>query len=99
MVFNVVKATVFGETVYLAGSIPRLGSWDPANAVALSAVDYQSQCPRWFVGVDLPPGVPFEYKFFIRGTDGGVIWEGGSNRGYDVPSGCAAEVYLHDVWQ
>lgn len=99
IVFNVAKATVFGEAVFVVGSIPELGNWDLANAVALRAVDYQDQYPRWFFGVDLPAGTGLEYKFFTRGTDGGVVWGGGSNRGYVVPAGCAAEVYLHDVWQ
>ncbi len=58
----------------LVGSIPQLGSWDTANAVALSAVDYKGEYPRWFVTVSLPAGMTFEYKFVKQGSSGGITY-------------------------
>lgn len=45
------------------GRFPPLGGWDPAKAVELSAVDYRSGYPTWFVSVSLPAGTTFEYNF------------------------------------
>ena len=34
--------TVFGENIFLAGSLPQLGSWDPNTAVRL--ISSSSRC-------------------------------------------------------
>ncbi|KAF9258748.1 glycoside hydrolase [Marasmius fiardii PR-910] len=57
--------TVFGENIFLAGSIPQLGNWDPASAVALSSANY----PQWSVTVNLPANTQFEYKFIRKNGD------------------------------
>ncbi len=72
--FNVAETTAFGETVMLVGSISQLGSWDTANAVALSAVDYKGEYPRWFATVSLPAGMMFEYKFVKERSRGGITY-------------------------
>lgn len=97
--FNVAENTTFGETILLAGSIAQLGSWNTANAVPLSAVDYQSEYPRWFVTVSLPAGTTFQYKFVKEESSGSIAYEDGANREFTVPTGCAATVEVHDVWQ
>ena len=73
--FNVAESTTFGETILLAGSVQQLGDWNTANAVALSAVDYQSGYPRWFVTVSLPAGTTFQYKFVKEESGGSVSYE------------------------
>lgn len=73
--FNVAESTTFGETILLAGSISQLGSWNTANAVPLSAVDYQSEYPRWFVTVSLPAGTMFQYKFIKEESSGSITYE------------------------
>lgn len=48
----------------------------------------------------IPAGESFEYKYYKTGTDGvTVIWEGGDNRKFTTPEGCAANVVQVDVWQ
>ena len=73
--FNVAETTKFGETILLAGSISQLGGWNTADAVPLSAVDYQSEYPRWFVTVSLPAGTTFQYKFIKEESSGGIAYE------------------------
>lgn len=73
--FNVAENTTFGETILLAGSIAQLGSWNTANAVPLSATDYQSEYPRWFVTVSLPAGTTFQYKFVKEESSGSITYE------------------------
>lgn len=97
--FNVAESTTFGETVRIAGSIPQLGSWNTANAVPLSATDYQSEYPRWFVTMSLPAGTTFQYKFVKEESSGSFTYEDGANRDFTVPTGCATAVEVHDVWQ
>ncbi|KAJ5260542.1 hypothetical protein N7478_012147 [Penicillium angulare] len=88
--FEEVVTTTYGENVYISGSISALGDWDTDDAIALSAVDYTSSDPLWYVVVTLPVGTSFEYKF-IEKTDGSssVEWESDPNRSYTVPTGCA----------
>lgn len=63
--FEVVVATAWGETVFLCGNAPALGSWDLNNAIALVCGERR---PKGFVwkteqGVNLPKGQTIEYKY------------------------------------
>lgn len=73
--FNVAENTTFGETILLAGSISQLGSWNTANSIPLSAIDYQREYPRWFVTVSLPAGTTFQYKFIKEESSGSITYE------------------------
>lgn len=68
--------TSWGDTVVLVGSLPELGSWDPARGVVLSGEGW----PTWTGSLELRSGAYFEYKLVIRRADGSVRWENGSNR-------------------
>jgi glucoamylase len=85
--FNEKVTTTFGQTIKIVGSIAELGSWNTAYAVALSATQYTSSNPLWYVTVALPANTAFEYKFINVGTDGTVKWESNPNRAYTVPAG------------
>ncbi|KAJ5901399.1 hypothetical protein N7504_007393 [Penicillium tannophilum] len=88
--FEEVVTTTWGENIYISGSISALGDWDTDDAIALSATDYTSSDPVWYVVVTLPVGTAFEYKFLEK-TDGSssIGWESDPNRSYTVPTGCA----------
>ncbi|MFF0724389.1 carbohydrate-binding module family 20 domain-containing protein [Streptomyces sp. NPDC004134] len=92
--FNVTATTQPGENIYVAGSIPQLGDWNPAQAVRLSSGSY----PVWKHQLALPAGTTFQYKY-IRRWDGqtGVTWESGSNRQATVPTG--GSLTLNDTWR
>ncbi|MFD0330840.1 carbohydrate-binding module family 20 domain-containing protein [Streptacidiphilus monticola] len=74
--FNETATTWYGQNVYVVGSIPALGSWNTANAVALSSANY----PTWSATVNLPSNTAFSYKFIKKDPDGTVEWESGANR-------------------
>ncbi|KDR78015.1 hypothetical protein GALMADRAFT_244986 [Galerina marginata CBS 339.88] len=74
--FQETATTTFGENIFITGSIPQLGSWAPASAIALSASTY----PVWSASVPLPAGTTFQYKFIRKETDGSVVWESDPNR-------------------
>ncbi|KAI0646216.1 glycoside hydrolase [Trametes meyenii] len=67
--------TAYGQSLYVLGSLPELGSWNPDNAVALCSEAY----PTWTMSVDLPAHVSFEYKFIRKADNGSVEWESGPN--------------------
>ncbi|KXN81606.1 Alpha-amylase [Leucoagaricus sp. SymC.cos] len=68
--------TVFGENIFLVGSIPQLANWDPNSAIALSSADY----PVWKATVNIPASTSFEFKFIKKESDGSVVWESDPNR-------------------
>ena len=81
--FKVNAGTVLGESVYVVGSIPELGSWDPAKA---SESMMNPNYPEWFLPVSVPKATQFQFKFIKKDSNGNVTWEGGSNRVYTSPS-------------
>lgn len=91
--FNVEATTYWGQNVYVVGSVPALGNWDPANAVPLSAATY----PIWRASVHLPAATTFEYKYIKKNPDGTVTWESDPNRRYTTPASGA--VALNDTWR
>ena len=96
--FNELETTSPGQNVYAIGSIAALGSWAPANAVAMSASKYTGGNPQWSTTVSgLQPGTSFQYKFIKKNTDGSVTWESDPNRSYVVP--CAATATESDTWR
>ncbi|MBP5404148.1 MAG: 4-alpha-glucanotransferase [Elusimicrobiaceae bacterium] len=71
------------QSLYVCGSSPELGNWEPQKAIALT----ETELNEWDVSLDidkLPARI--EYKFFIK-TNGQdkVLWEEGPNRVLTVP--------------
>lgn len=97
--FNELVTTVPGETIKLVGSIPQLGSWDPAAAVPLSASQYTNDHPLWSTTVWLPRQAAFQYKFVKVSSNGIVTWESDPNRSYTVPSDCASPASTSGSWR
>lgn len=89
--FNENKTTVWGQNVFVAGSIPALGDWDPSAAVPLSSAGY----PVWSATVSLPANTSFEYKYIVKDGSGNVTWESGANRTATTGSSAAT---LNDTW-
>jgi alpha-amylase len=91
--FNATVTTTFGQNVYVVGSTPALGGWDPARAVALSSAAY----PIWKGVVSLPAPLTVEYKYLKKNRDGVVVWESDPNRARGVPASGALTVT--DTWR
>ncbi|PGH08481.1 hypothetical protein AJ79_05970 [Helicocarpus griseus UAMH5409] len=97
--FNEVAATSIGQSIFIVGSIPELGLWDPESAVALAADKYTSENPLWYTNIKLSAGLNFEYKYIRKEADNSFVWESDPNRSYTVPKGC--NIYTarkEDVW-
>ncbi|KAI0316239.1 glycoside hydrolase [Amylostereum chailletii] len=91
--FAETATTSYGENIFVVGSIPQLGSWAPASAVALSANAY----PVWKVTVNIPSGTSFQYKYIRKGSNGSVMWESDPDRNDTTPSSGAQT--LNDSWR
>ncbi|KAJ7594619.1 glycoside hydrolase family 15 protein [Mycena floridula] len=90
--FNVQATTVFGENIYLVGSVDQLANWDPNSALPLSAANY----PIWSVNVNLPANTQVQYKY-IRKFNGAVTWESDPNMALTTPSG--GSFIENDTWR
>ncbi len=65
--FNIRYRTNWGESVYLTGEIPALGSWDESRALKLNFDDNEG----WDIDVELPANTPaFQYRYIIRHENG-----------------------------
>lgn len=83
VIFKVNATTTLGQNIHIVGSIPELGSWDPAKSTeAMLTPNY----PEWFLPVSVPKGTTFEFKFIKKDSSGNVVWESGSNRSFTSPS-------------
>ena len=75
--------TQVGDWVYVVGSIPELGAWNPVQGVRCQATAF----PTWTCIVNLPRGVAFEWKAVKEFRFGQVVWErerGQGNRHHTV---------------
>lgn len=89
VIFHVNATTYWGQNIYVVGSIPELGNWDPNKATeAMLCPDY----PEWFLPVSVPKNTTFEFKFIKKDENNNVIWESGSNRVFSSPSGSTETV-------
>ncbi|KAJ3828190.1 glucoamylase [Lentinula raphanica] len=94
IVFKIEKNTVFGENVYIAGSIGQLGNWDPAHAVKLDPKDY----PYWSMQIEVPASTTFSYKYIIQDENSdSITWENDPNHEVtSSPEGQSSTV--SDTW-
>ncbi|KAF5345299.1 hypothetical protein D9758_008451 [Tetrapyrgos nigripes] len=87
-----VTFNIFGENIFLTGSVDQLQNWSPDNAIPLNADNY----PTWSVTVNLPANTGIEYKY-IRKFNGAITWEADPNDMLTTPaSGSFTE---NDTWR
>jgi len=73
------KKVEFGHALYVVGSIPQLGDWNPRKAIKL----IWQENHNWAGVVAIPAPCDFEYKYIISAYDGPkedfIKWEPGPN--------------------
>lgn len=97
--FNELVTTGYGQTIKIVGDAASLGSWNVANAVALSASGYTSANPLWTVTIELAAGTVLAYKYVNVNSDGTYTWEADPNHTYTVPISCATAASVSNSWQ
>jgi len=93
VLFYVTAVTTPGEDIYVAGSVPQLGNWDPSNAIRLDPTNY----PVWAATAYLPPNTPFKYKFFRKKFDGHIEWEKDPNR--EDSTSASDMIWIRATWR
>jgi len=79
--FQINANTILGEEIFIVGSCPELGNWDPNKAIKLSTSG--DKYPLW-ISQDIQiflsaKKAKVEYKY-IKKLNGNVLWEMGRNR-------------------
>lgn len=93
--FNINFHTVWGQKLCVVGSIPELGSWNPALA---KEMNYKGD-GNWQLELDLSsPGQAIEYRYFLSINDKQVFEEWERNHQV-VFEGHAKRYILYDYWQ
>lgn len=103
--FNLLKKAIFGQNIFLYGSIPELGNFDTTKAVPMDASKYTADKPLWAVRAVVPTAANFEYNYFQIETDGKTVTkEPGPKRTFDqsaekaAPGVCLSKAAVNDVW-
>lgn len=96
--FNEAADTVWGQNIYVVGSVPALASWSPASAVPLTWISGSGTLGNWRATVALPASQTIEYKYVKKDGGGNVIWESGANRALTTGAGGTSQS-TNDTWK
>lgn len=108
--FTNYTGTVFGQSVFVLGSLPELGAWQPTNAIKLVPGNCSGSNCLWSVTLGLPEGTAYAYKFVKRydctnclRDAANIVWESGADRTNATPAGPPApfagkSVFYYSGW-
>ena len=74
-----------GDYIFVTGNTVELGKWSTTFQTAVGPM-LDPNYPNWFLNVALPAGQTVQFKFIDIQSNGGVVWENGSNHQYTVPT-------------
>ncbi|KAK5501693.1 hypothetical protein LTR83_003374 [Exophiala xenobiotica] len=99
VLFTVNATTQFGQNVYLAGNVTKLGGVlnDPGSVILpLNPGNYTSERPEWYVDIWLQAGQTVAYQYVLQNGDE-FVFETGQNqdRTVKVPA-CGGEMVMTD---
>lgn len=93
--FNINFHTVWGQKLCVVGSIPELGSWEPALAKEMNYIGEGN----WQLQLEVPSGIQsIEYRYFLSINDQQIFEEWEKNHRI-VFDGQADRYTLYDYWQ
>ncbi|MDR1719960.1 MAG: 4-alpha-glucanotransferase [Dysgonamonadaceae bacterium] len=93
--FNINFHTVWGQTLYITGSIPELGSWNVSKACPMSYKDDGN----WSLTIELPDkAIHFEYRYFLSSDNQLIFEEWQKNHRLNIRNTNRA-YFLYDYWQ
>lgn len=93
--FHINFHTVWGQKLYIVGSVPALGSWEPALAKEMN----YGQDGNWWLELELPSDTEcIEYRYFLCVDDRQIFeeWERNHRMSFDKQS---TSYSLYDSWQ
>ena len=92
--FKIDYQTTWGETLFVSGSTPQFGQWDPSRAVPL-----KNQYPGEWQAIFETDSDQLEYKYLLQDEKGNFISEWGPGRKVSFIGSEYQEVRLRDFWR
>ncbi len=101
--FNINFHTIWGQVLYVIGSIPELGSWNVSMAQPMT---YMGD-GNWNLEIELPPRevssqvsseISFEYRYFMSSNDKLIFEEWQKNHHFSTDK-IKLSYFLYDYWQ
>ncbi len=93
--FKVDYQTVWGESIYIVGSIPAFGQWDFSKAKEM-----ENRFPgEWLLEYEGNDLDGFEYNYLLRDVNGKLIKEWGKRRKLDFKTADFEEARARDFWR
>lgn len=93
--FTINYHTVWGQKLYIVGSIPELGAWEVALAAEMNYVGDGN----WQLELDIPSDIEeIDYQYFLSMNDGPVFEEWGRKH-HALFDGNVSHYKLNDSWQ
>ncbi|GHT30173.1 hypothetical protein FACS189432_09440 [Bacteroidia bacterium] len=93
--FNINFHAVWGQTLYITGSLPELGAW---NTVSAKEMNHTGE-GNWILEIDLPDEpVAFEYRYFLS-SDNKLVFEEWQNNHKLSITDTKPSYILVDYWQ
>ncbi len=93
--FNINFHTVWGQTLFVTGSIPELGSWNVSSACPMQ---YTGE-GNWILEIELPDtSCHFEYRYFISSNNKLIFEEWQKNHHITIQNPKLSYL-LYDYWQ
>lgn len=90
--------TVWGQMLYIVGSIDELGKWDTDKAVQLSAITSD----KWKISLNIntKSKVAFEYRYFMKDENqNALFYEFGNHRNFKANDSRFVNVHVKDLWR
>jgi len=98
IIFQLRYRTQFGQSLWLTGPHPRFGNGRLDEAVPLHYLDGET----WQATLEIPaaesPDAKLTYNYLLRGADGSMTLDWGSDRRLDLAALKADEVLVVDAW-
>ena len=94
--FSINYHTRWGQGLFICGSAPELGEWDPDKALPLECLHHG----EWTLELPIKRRYlkPLSYKYFHREGNGKPLWEWGENRRIHVEDKKADRISIRDFW-
>ncbi|MDH8702581.1 4-alpha-glucanotransferase [Dysgonomonadaceae bacterium PH5-43] len=92
--FHINFHTVWGQTLFIVGSIPELGEWSTERAKQMNYVDDGN----WSYEIELPDNVAnFEYRYFMKSNEQIIFEEWNRNHNFSTTD-IKRSYRLFDFW-
>lgn len=95
LTLNINYRTNWGESLFVSGSVPCMGSGDFNKAIPLKLIGHD----LWTADIELPDNTGcFDYRYFVRNDNGHVKNEWGKSRQF-TPGNATPAYVNYDRWQ